>query len=405
MPPHRSKRPRRYTIGPHVFERDGRWWAYLPPNAVGERPVRRSLGTTDRRAAERALAELVTGRRDPGSKASDAAREASLADLVEKYLDAPHGWTARSEGSIEARVTAWLDWCARHGITHASQIKGDDAQRWVADRLAAPTKHATINRDLGVIQRCLRWAAHPDRGLCAETPFARLTPLREDRRERAPLIPSPAEVQRVVQAIEARYGERPTVRRGPTKPSKVRTRVDRYDPGPEARLAALYVACSLATGARISELIALEARQVHGGETWIVPPGKGHAERSLPVGVEGARALVELAAIVRATKARNGRPLRISERWALDLLGWACGAAGVARFRPHDLRRTFATECRRSGLPITIVRDLMGHKDTQTTERYLGRYREDAEARVPVPAALRDLVSPRAANVVPLRRG
>lgn len=403
MPPHRPKRPRRYTSGPHVFERSGRWWAYLPPQSLGEKPVRRSLGTTDRRAAERALAELVAGRRDPGTSASEAAREAALADIVEKYLDAPHGWTARSESSIEARITAWLDWCSNHGITHPSQIKGDDAQRWVSDRLGAPTKHATINRDLGVVQRCLRWAAHPDRGLCADTPFARLTPLREDRRERAPLIPSPAEVQLVVRTIEARYGERPTVRRGDKKPSHTRRRVDKYDISHEARLAALYVACSLATGARISELIGVDPAQVH-GETWIVPPGKGHAERALPIGEEGARALFELAEIVRTKKARNGRPMRISERWALDLLGWACGVAKVPAFKPHDLRRTFATECRRSGLPITVVRDLMGHKDTSTTERYLGRYREDASAKVPVPAALRDLVSPRAANVVPMRR-
>lgn len=404
MPPNRSKRPRRYTSGPHVFERDGRWWAYLPPLAPGERPVRRSLGTTDRRAADRALAGLVTGRRDPGSPASEAPREAPLADIVAAYLDAPHGWTARSEGSIEARVTAWLDWCAAHNITHPSQIKGDDARQWVTDRLGAPTKHATVNRDLGVVQRCLRWAAHADRGFCALTPFDRVPPLREDRRERAPLIPSPAEVQRVVQTIEARYAERPTVRRGPSKPSKARTRVDRYDVGPEARLSALYVACSLATGARISELVGLEASQVH-GETWIVPPGKGHAERSLPVGPEGARALVELAGIVRVTMARNGRPLRISERWALDLLSWACATAGVPAFKPHDLRRTFATECRRAGVPITVIRDLMGHKDTQTTERYFGRYREDASVHVPVPAALRDLVTPRAANVLPMRRG
>lgn len=405
MPKDRPKRTRarRYLQGPHIFERDGRWWAYLPPLRSGERPVRRSLATSDRRAAERALAELVAGRRDPGSPASEAPREDSLANIVEQYLNAPHGWTARSASSIEARATAWLDWCAAHGITHPSQIKGEDAQRWVADRLALPCKHATINRDLGVIQRMLRWAAHTDRGLCVETPFARLPWLREDRRERAPLIPSPREVQLVVRTIEARYAERPTVRRGPSKPSKPRTRHDKYNLGPEARLAALYIACSLGTGVRISELAGAREEQLHVG-AWIVPPSKGHAERTLPLSPESEQALRELVAINRTVMARNGRPLNISERWALDLLDWACPLAGVPAFDPHDLRRTFATECRRAGLPVTLIRDLMGHKDTQTTERYFGRYREDAAAQVPVPAALRDLVAPRAANVLPLRR-
>jgi integrase len=399
----RSNRPRRYTQGPHVFERNGRWWAYLPPREPGQQPVRCSLSTTDRREAERKLGELLAGRRDPGG-AEGPAREASLADVVRQYLNAPHGWTKRSEESIEARATAWLNWCAARNITHASQIAGADARQWVADRLAAPCSHATVNRDLGVVRRLLRWGAHQDRGLCVETPFARLPQLREDRRERAPLVPSPREVGAVVTVIALRGHERPPVARGRKQPARPRTRPDRtIDIRAEARMAALYVACSLGTGVRISELMGLELDQLHAG-AWIVPPGKGHAERTIPLSPESERALHELVGLLSTVKSRNGRPLKITERWALDLLAWACPAAGIERFCPHDLRRTFATECRRAGLPITVIRDLMGHKSTTTTEGYIGRYREDAAAVVPVPAALRDLVTDAPANVVPMRR-
>lgn len=406
MSTNRSKRSRsrRYTTGPHIFERDGRWWAYLPPAEPGGKPTRCSLGTTDRREAERKLLELVAGRRDPGG-AEGPAREASLADVVRTYLNAPHGWTKRSRMSIEGRTTAWLDWCATKNITHASQVRGDDALAWVTSRLEALCKHSTINRDLGVVRRMLAWASHRDRGLCVETPFARLSLLREDRRERAPLVPSPREVGLVVAVISSRGHERPPVVRGKGQPKRDRGRVRRdvnVDPRPEARLGALWVACSLATGIRISEIAGLDAAQLHPG-AWIVPPSKGHAERTIPLSPETERAMRELLAIRSSAKARNGRPVAINERWALDLLAWACAEAGVERFKPHDLRRTFATECRRAGLPLPLVRDLMGHKSTATTEGYIGRYREDAAAQVPVPAALRDLVTDAPDNVVPMR--
>lgn len=401
--PKRS-RARRYTTGPHVYERDGRLYAYLPPRGPGEAPTRCALGTTDRREADRKLLELVAGRLDPGG-AEGPAREASLADVVRAYLNAPHGWTARSRKSIEGRTTNWLDWCAARNITHASQVRGDDARAWVQSRLDALCKHATINRDLGVVRRMLRWASHPDRALCVETPFARLPLLREDRRERAPIVPSPREVGLVVAVIRARGHERPPVVRGAAQPKRERGRVRRdksIDPKPEARLGALWVACSLATGVRISEIAGLDEAQLHPG-AWIVPPSKGHAERTVPLSPETERAMRELIAIRTSAKARNGLTVNITERWALDLLAWACPAAGVERFRPHDLRRTFATECRRAGLPITVIRDLLGHKSTTTTELYIGRYREDAATQVPVPAALRDLLTDAPDNVVPMR--
>nr|MBK7069574.1 site-specific integrase [Deltaproteobacteria bacterium] len=49
----------------------------------------------------------------------------------------------------------------------------------------------------------------------------------------------------------------------------------------------------------------------------------------------------------------------------------------------HDCRRTFATELHRSGQPLTLVRDRMGHGDVETTEGYLGRYRSDRDRVVP----------------------
>ncbi len=43
---------------------------------------------------------------------------------------------------------------------------------------------------------------------------------------------------------------------------------------------------------------------------------------------------------------------------------------------PHDLRRTCAHLCFRSGEPVEQIQFLLGHSSTRTTERYLGCQQE-----------------------------
>ena len=47
-----------------------------------------------------------------------------------------------------------------------------------------------------------------------------------------------------------------------------------------------------------------------------------------------------------------------------------CKIANVEDFRFHDLRHTAATRMVGSGVPITIVKDILGHSDIHTTMRY-----------------------------------
>jgi site-specific recombinase XerD len=37
----------------------------------------------------------------------------------------------------------------------------------------------------------------------------------------------------------------------------------------------------------------------------------------------------------------------------------------------HSLRHSFATQCARAGVPVMVLRDLLGHEDVQTTQRYV----------------------------------
>ena len=53
---------------------------------------------------------------------------------------------------------------------------------------------------------------------------------------------------------------------------------------------------------------------------------------------------------------------------------------GIERFGAHDLRRTCAKLCRRSGGDLEQIKFLLGHSSIQTTECYLGAEQEIAVA-------------------------
>ena len=53
---------------------------------------------------------------------------------------------------------------------------------------------------------------------------------------------------------------------------------------------------------------------------------------------------------------------------------------GIQNFGAHDLRRTCAKLCRKSGGDLEQIKFLLGHSSIQTTERYLGSEQEIAVA-------------------------
>jgi integrase len=54
--------------------------------------------------------------------------------------------------------------------------------------------------------------------------------------------------------------------------------------------------------------------------------------------------------------------------------------AGLKRIRIHDLRHTFGTVCAAKGIPLTTIKEWMGHADLATTEIYTAFYPQAADA-------------------------
>ncbi|MDO6460897.1 site-specific integrase [Granulosicoccaceae sp. 1_MG-2023] len=60
----------------------------------------------------------------------------------------------------------------------------------------------------------------------------------------------------------------------------------------------------------------------------------------------------------------------------------ACRRAGIEDFHIHDLRHTCAAWLVTAGVPLTEVRDLLGHSSIKMTERYAHLAPENVRAAV-----------------------
>jgi integrase len=67
---------------------------------------------------------------------------------------------------------------------------------------------------------------------------------------------------------------------------------------------------------------------------------------------------------------RNGRSPLNATNYMNRVFAAAVKRAGVANFRWHDLRHTFASRLVMAGVDLSTVRELMGHKTIRMTQRY-----------------------------------
>lgn len=148
-------------------------------------------------------------------------------------------------------------------------------------------------------------------------------------------------------------------------------------------------------GLRLGELLGLrwgavnfESASIHVESQYVrnaEDTPKSHASRSVPMAPEVAEALHQQAQRVPVSTAtalvfvgdgaRHVGPKRLRERYyaALD-------RAGLKRVRIHDLRHTFGTVCAAKGIPLTTIKEWMGHADLATTEIYTAFYPQQTDA-------------------------
>jgi integrase len=151
---------------------------------------------------------------------------------------------------------------------------------------------------------------------------------------------------------------------------------------------ALLVGCAL----RRQELATLKIEDIQLREgRWVIIDlrGKGGRIRTVAVPIWVKQGIDIWMAAARIEKGRLLRPISKSGKILRDELGdWAIWSVveqsskqiGIEHFGAHDLRRTCAKLCRKSGGDLEQIKFLLGHSSIQTTERYLGSEQEIAIA-------------------------
>jgi len=135
-------------------------------------------------------------------------------------------------------------------------------------------------------------------------------------------------------------------------------------------------------GLRIGEALALAVKDFDPDSgTLVVQRGKGGKRRV--VGVDAGT----VALVGRWLEARRRRPLPtgaplfctlagrpVPQSYVRHLLPRLARKAGIERrVHAHGLRHAFAVDLVRSGAPLYVVRDALGHSSVATTQVYLSR--------------------------------
>ncbi len=153
------------------------------------------------------------------------------------------------------------------------------------------------------------------------------------------------------------------------------------------------LALLLGCGLRRSELVALDLEHLRPRDgRWLIVDllGKGQRTRTVPVPdwvmetVEAWTACLgetrgPLFSAVRESGLVSGA--RLTDRTVWNIVRRYGDQAHVGPLAPHDLRRTCAHLCFRSGGATEQIQFLLGHSSARTTERYLG-CRQDLDKAV-----------------------
>lgn len=145
----------------------------------------------------------------------------------------------------------------------------------------------------------------------------------------------------------------------------------------------------LTTGLRKAEAFRLAWDKVRTGSVLVIV--KGGYEREVALSPE--------AALVLAETPRDGRYVFDTTNWRKHFEA-ARIAADVPDIRWHDLRHTLATWLGRSGAPLEVIRDQLGHSSISVTQKYRHVVSSEVRESLQKLPALR----PSSGKVVPMKK-
>lgn len=349
-------------------------------------------------ARARELARIARGESTAGRDFSAERKAERAIPTLRDFLDKNRGdsyaaWVIENRKSGQMAVDRIKSRLDKHLNKKLDTLTPALIDAWITKRRRNVTAE-TCNRDVGTLKAALSKAA--EWRIIPVSPLRDYKPLKVDRHKRTQRPLTEAEIDRLRDALAAREerirderqrGNLWRMERGYTlKPSLDGVYVDNLLPAVEL---------SLATGARRGELLALDWKNIdlkRRTATFQGDSTKSYQTRRVPLNDH-------VAAIMRAWKLQHGRPaagpvfpgpsghvadLKKSYHAVLE-------AAEIERETTegratwHSLRHTFGTRLGAAGVDPQTLRELMGHADLKTTQRYLKTdddRRRDAVARL-----------------------
>lgn len=137
----------------------------------------------------------------------------------------------------------------------------------------------------------------------------------------------------------------------------------------------MFIVC-YACGLRVSELVSLELPHIHGAEHYLqIVQGKGFKDRNVPL---PSSVLQALRGYWRSYRPEHflfpgrdyNKPISITS--VQKYFTKTKHRAGITKVGGvHSLRHAFATHQLSAGMPIHQLKNILGHTDLKSTERYL----------------------------------
>jgi integrase len=326
----------------------------------------RTLGTmpTWTHAMAAAKADAILRGEDP-DEPQRPEPEPEPALTFDKYLDDHYGPHLEAHSANPHEMRQRLD-RFKLGDKALDQIRLADVETWRTKRLKAGRKPSTLNRDTNALKAALQRAV--DWELIEANPLARLKPLKVDKQPIVRYL-SDAEEKRLTRALKARDDAARAARR--------RTNAHRAKRDLE-QLPAIGTYCdnltplvllALNTGLRRGELLGLSWGDVDLRHKRLTVRGEGTKtgqSRHVPLNDTAVEVLKAHRGEVRPLKTLPvfGRH-EFKKAWATVLAD-----AQIENFRFHDCRHHFASKLVMAGVPLFTVGKLLGHANTQMTERY-----------------------------------
>lgn len=270
------------------------------------------------------------------------------------HLAVERGVSDNTLSNYRRDVERYLDWLADTGKTDLGEVASTDLEDYVADlRRGGDGKKglaaSSASRALVVARGLHKFAV--SEGVVAADVAAGVSPPKLGEK-----LPDTLSIDEVGTLLDACPDETPTQLRD------------------KALLEILY-----ATGARISEVLALVVDDIGETRDFIKVTGKGDKQRVVPVGGAAQRALE--AYLVRGRPALsagkshavflNKRGGALSRQSAWTIIKDAASRAGLDKaISPHTMRHSFATHLLEGGADVRTVQELLGHASVTTTQIY-----------------------------------